>query len=176
LNLPGVTGIVHVAQLLTWSADPSAVIPHTVSTLINGLKAAANESSVKRFAFTSSSVAVTLPKPNQEFSVDENSWNDEAVKVAYSPPPYEPSRGYIVYAASKTESERAAWNFMRENQPDFVFNSVLPNFCFGELLSPKNQPGSTGNFIRELYFGNGAPMRIAAPPRKFRTNPKNSPG
>ena len=98
---------------MTWSPDPNTVIPPTVAGTINGLEAAAKESSVRRFVLTSSASAATLPKPNQEFTTDVNSWNDEAVEAAYAPPPYEKSRGLIVYAASKTEGEKAAWKFIQ---------------------------------------------------------------
>jgi hypothetical protein len=33
----------------------------------------------------------------------------------------------ITYAASKTEQERTAWNWVEENKPQFSFNAVLPN-------------------------------------------------
>ena len=127
--------------------------------------AASKESSVKRFVLTSSVNAATFPKPNQEFTIDENTWKDEAIEATYAPPPYDQSRSYTVYAASDTESEKAAWRFMREIKPEFVFNTILPAICFGEILDPKNQPGSTGNFIREIYQGNGAPMKMI--PSKF---------
>jgi len=32
-----------------------------------------------------------------------------------------------VYAASKTEGEREAWNWVKKTQPGFVLNTVLPN-------------------------------------------------
>lgn len=35
-------------------------------------------------------------------------------------------KGYIVYGASKTESERAAFKWVKENDPPFVLNTVLP--------------------------------------------------
>ena len=148
---------------MTWSPDPNTVIPPTVAATINALKAAAKQPSVRRFVLTSSSSATTLPKSNHEFTVDENSWNDEAVEAANAPPPYEQSRRHTVYAASKTEAEKAAWRFVRETQPDFVFNTILPGTCFGEVLDPKNQPGSTGSFLRELYRGNGAAMKFVSP-------------
>lgn len=35
-------------------------------------------------------------------------------------------KGYIVYGASKTESERAAFKWVKENDPPFVLNTILP--------------------------------------------------
>lgn len=155
----------HVASVLTFSPNPNAVIPQTIAGIVNVLKSATKESSVKRVVYTSSSVAATLPKPNVEFSIDESTWNESAVKAAWVSSPYPPHHGWVVYASSKTEAERAAWDFVRENKPNFVLNSVLPNAAFGELLDPKNQKGSTAAMVKELFYGN-VPAIEGLPPRK----------
>src|SRR5579862_9360867 len=119
----------------------------TVAGILNVLNSAAKEQSVKRFVFTSSSTAATLPKPNVEFTVDQNTWNDEVLPVAWAPPPYERSRAFAVYGASKTQAEKEAWQFIEKNKPGFVFNTVLPETAYGEILDPVNQQGSTGGFL-----------------------------
>jgi hypothetical protein len=103
--------------------------------------------------FTSSSIAATFPHPDVEFSIDENTYNDEALKILEK----EPGKpGLFVYAAMKTETEKAMMKWMEENQPDFVFNRVvskmflrfaeistnirkLPNANFGPVLVPEHQ-------------------------------------
>ena len=40
----------------------------------------------------------------------------------------ESDRPFVVYAASKTEAEREAWKWHKENKPDFALNTVLPNW------------------------------------------------
>ena len=64
--------------------------------------------------------------------------------------------GLFVYAAMKTETEKAIMRWMEENQPDFVLNRVvskishliervvltlekLPNANFGAVLIPEHQ-------------------------------------
>lgn len=37
-----------------------------------------------------------------------------------------------IYAASKIEGERAAWAWVKENKPHFIFNSVLPNLSVSD--------------------------------------------
>ncbi|KAH0559592.1 hypothetical protein GP486_003895 [Trichoglossum hirsutum] len=155
-----VAGVAHVASVLTFSPDPNAVIPQTIAGALNALSAAAKEPSVKRFVYTSSSVAATLPKQNEEKDIDENTWNDEVIPVAWAPPPYEPGRAYIVYAASKTQAERESWEFVRKNKPDFAFNSILPNAVFGQILNPASQRASTAGLIREVLRGDRFPMEI----------------
>lgn len=103
-----------------------------------------------------------VPKPNTELTVTTKTWNDEAVDAAWNnkgqaigPNSY----NFIVYAASKTEGERALWKFMKDEKPDFIANSVLPNANLGRVL---NSPGATGNLMIKL-FSEG--QRGALPPQ-----------
>ncbi|KAF7957342.1 hypothetical protein EAE96_002928 [Botrytis aclada] len=157
----GVTGIAHVASNLSFSPNPNDVIPECLAGVNNILESAAAEPSVKRFVITSSSAAASLPKPNKEFYIDENTWNDEAVEEAHAPPPYEPSRTWSVYAASKVESERALWNFVKEKNPGFVANAVLPDTNIGLVLDPSQ--GSTGQMVRQLYLGDNSAIKDLPP-------------
>ena len=93
--------------------------------------------------------------PDTKYHVDKNSWNDLSVKEAWAPPPYDtdPYRPFHVYGSSKVEGERAAWKFMETEKPNFVLNTVNPNFNIGPLLN-KNQPASSAGYIRGLWNGN----------------------
>ena len=151
-DIKGVSGVVHVASVLSFDADPNKVIPQVVAGAVNALEAAAKQPSVKRFVYTSSSTAITAPKPNEKFEVSIEDWNTEDVEAAWKPPPYEPTRNWAVYGASKTQAEQAVWKFAKEKKPDFVVNAVLPNANMGEILSEK-QPASTGAWAKALYYG-----------------------
>ena len=118
----------------------------------NILEAAAKTPTMKHFVYTSSSIAAVRPTPNKRFHVDSNSWNEADVRDAWAPPPYLPSRAFSVYGASKVEAERAGWEFMKNENRNFVLNTVLPNFTIGPRLS-KNQPGSTSGWVRGLFEG-----------------------
>lgn len=54
-------------------------------------------------------------------------WNDSAVAAAWNKDTPAEKKSMAVYSASKTEGERAAWKWVKENQPGFTFNAVLPN-------------------------------------------------
>lgn len=54
----------------------------------------------------------------------------------------EPERAWAVYGASKAQSEQAAWKFMDEKKPHFVFNSILPNANFGPVNAISLPEGS----------------------------------
>ncbi|KAB8290034.1 hypothetical protein EYC80_010360 [Monilinia laxa] len=161
----GVSGIAHVASNMSFSPNPNEVIPECLAGVNGLLKSAASESSVKRFVITSSSMAVTRPKPNKEYYIDENTWNEDDIKAAHAPPPYEPSRAWAVYGASKAEVERAVWRFVKEKKPGFVANSVIPDTNMGLILDP-TQRGSTGALVRKLYQGDNSGV-LNLPPQHF---------
>ncbi len=123
-----------------------------VAGALNALSAASKIPSIKRFVYTSSSAAILLPKPNVELNISTEDWNIEAIEAAWKPPPYEPERGSAVYAASKTEAEQRMWEFIKEEKPGFVLNSILPNFNFGQIFSAQ-QPASSGGLVRKAYYG-----------------------
>lgn len=155
----GVDAVIHTASVLSFSANPNEVIPDTIAGAVNALKAAANERSVKQFVYTSSSTAATLPKPGKKFPLLKETWNDEAVKAAWAPPPYNQERAFTVYAASKTESERAVWEWAKEHKPNLVVNTVLPNANFGGVIDSK---GATGDWVPQVLKGN---IQTSIPPR-----------
>ncbi|KAI1263593.1 aldehyde reductase [Xylariaceae sp. FL1019] len=155
----GVSAVVHTATNYTLNPNPHEVVPGTVAGTVNALSAAAKESSVKRFVLTSSSAAAIIPKPNDPVTVTTDTWNEENIQYAYRDPPYEEERGYPVYAAAKTLSEKEAWKFMHENKPSFVLNTVLPNLNMGASLDYANQGHpSTSGMIVELFKGNSKPL------------------
>jgi hypothetical protein len=83
-----------------------------------------------------------LPHPGKEITITTESWNQEALDLAWAPPPYEAERAFAVYSASKTEGEKALWEFMEKEKPGFVANAVLPNYNMGKLIG---KVGATGN-------------------------------
>ena len=87
----GVSGIVHLASVLTFSNVPDEVIPGSVKGTLNILKAATTEPKVKSLVVTSSSTAVLIPEPNKKVVVTKDSWNEavlERVRTSSPPDPY----------------------------------------------------------------------------------------
>lgn len=119
-------GFVHIASPLN-GEDPNVVIPIAVNSALNALKAARKTPSVKRFVYTSSSMAATIPKPNVEFDITDQSWNEESIERGWkiSEEKTEHSKWLHIYGALKTEAEKACWRWIKENKPDFVFNSIV---------------------------------------------------
>ncbi|SMR46284.1 unnamed protein product [Zymoseptoria tritici ST99CH_1A5] len=146
----GCDAVIHVASDTTFGTDPNKVVKSTVAGVNSILRSAAKEKSVKRFVLTSSSTAALLPHPGKEVTISKDDWDQEALDIAWSPPPYEDDRAFPVYAASKVEGEKALWRFMEEEKPGFVANAVLPNYNMGRVLG---SAGATGSGVPDLFKG-----------------------
>lgn len=72
------------------------------------------------------------------------------MRDAWAPPPYNADRAFMVYAASKTETERAVWKSVEERKPHFVVNCVNPNANLERILAC---PGATGNWVPSVLKG-----------------------
>lgn len=128
-------GIIHTAADVSLSPNASEVIPSSIAIALSVLEAANRSGTCKRFVFTSSSSAATFPRPNTKFRVEKSMWNQDAVDKAWeAKPPYPPLAFYHVYAASKTEAERAVWKFVEEKEPCFAVNTILPSTNMGRVL------------------------------------------
>lgn len=121
----GVSAVAHLATVTGFSADPEQVISPVVSMVTNLLQSASKVPTIKRFVYTSSTAAGISHSVNgtpSSVHLDETSWNTEASRLARELPSNDPTKGYQVYCASKSEAERAAWRFMEaekvsENAP-----------------------------------------------------------
>ena len=151
----GVSSIIHVATIASLDPDPHNVVPQTIAAVVNLLKDAVKEPSVKSFVFTSSLGAAGMPLTDVPFEITKDSWNDMAVSLAWAPSPYETERGLVTYMASKVEAEKAFWKFVEDEKPSFTANTVLPFTTFGPLLSAQ-QTGSTSAWLCSLYRGDAS--------------------
>ncbi|KAF9768555.1 hypothetical protein IL306_014154 [Fusarium sp. DS 682] len=141
--LKGVDAVVHVASPLGLDGSTETMIPDAVASALNVLKAANNEPSVKRFVYTSSSTAAVFPEAEVPgVMVDADTWNDKALSIfqnSTSAPEW-----YVVYAASKVESERAVWNFYHNHaarRADLVVNTG--KYSMMTYWKPRLTNGST---------------------------------
>lgn len=110
----------------------------------NILKSATKSPTVKSLVVTSSSSAALIPTPNNHTLVTKDTWNDASVASTHTNP--SPS-AYDVYAASKTEAERALWGAVQELKPSFQVSTILPGTNFGSRFK------ETGNSSCELLLG-----------------------
>ncbi|KAI1774804.1 aldehyde reductase [Hypoxylon cercidicola] len=146
----GASGFVHVAAPLMSTPDANEAIQFVVDSTLRFLESAAKEPGMKRAVLTSSSGALVSATPNKVFTIDSNMWNEAAVEAAISSPDENTFKQMgNVYAASKTKGEQAAWQWMRENNPSFALNTILPNANLGPPLDVANQGSrSTLNWFK----------------------------
>lgn len=98
---------------------------------IHGTKNALN--SIKKYGPQIKSVVITssfaaVGKPDGTYTptepLTENSWYESTWETALSSP-------QLGYRASKLFAEKAAWEFMEKEKPNFTLNTVCPSFVFG---------------------------------------------
>ncbi|KAK1974670.1 NAD dependent epimerase/dehydratase [Colletotrichum cereale] len=163
--MTGVAGVASIASDVSLSDDPDAVIPWVVKATETILAVAAKQPSIKRVVLTSSAYAASIRVPDQKgVVVDESTFNEPAIKAAWDPNTPKEGKAAFVYAASKAEGERAAWKWVEENKPGYVFNTILPNFTTGEILHPQIH-GSTMGFASGLLKGEAAGLQVFMPQR-----------
>lgn len=124
--ITGVSGVAHVAAVMTMDPDVETVMNTTVTGTLNALKSAAKEPSIKRVVLTSSSVAVRdMGSHVPERPVTVNEYNDGALELVRNMPASwtDRQKGHVVYTASKVLSEKKAWEWMKEHKPHFGLNT-----------------------------------------------------
>jgi nucleoside-diphosphate-sugar epimerase len=102
----------------------------TTSILNSALK---HGSTVKRFVLTSSAAAIRENSPHPRVYTEED-WNDaavEAVKTKGSA-----AGPIVIYLASKTLAEKAAWEFVNLHKSEISWDFVVlnPPYIFGARL------------------------------------------
>lgn len=123
----GVQGVVHVASIVNIDPDAQKVIDTVVAGTLGTLNSAAKER-VKRFVLTSSADAALSSKPNNPVVITTESWNEEAVEIAFNPSAEgsDARQGLDVYSASKVKGEQALWKWVEENKKSgMVVNSSM---------------------------------------------------
>ncbi|KAF6781347.1 aldehyde reductase [Colletotrichum sojae] len=159
---PGAAGFIHVANDMTGSRDPAIAIPRAVNGALNAAKASV-KARLNRFVFTSSSFAVTQPRPGKVFTLTAESFNDEAVERVKTPG----ADGETVYSASKVEAERALSRWVEESRTSLVVNTVQPNANIGPLINAEKQGYPTSaKWVKKLWDHDYDSLK-GTPPQHF---------
>lgn len=166
--IKGVSAIIHTASIVNFSPDPNEVVPQTVAGATSILHAALKEPSVKAFVYTGSISSAAIYDSEKSVHVERDTWNEEALKLAWAPPPYDSSRAFFVYNASKTEAEMAVWKFHAEKNPHFSVNCIDPSSIMGEALYKKHLETPYA-YVKALYDGKAGKAGFLAgiPSSKF---------
>jgi len=128
----GVDGVIHTASPFVMNVEDNErdllnpAIKGTTSVLTSIQK---NNPHVKRVVITSSFAAIVdLSKgPRPGYTYTEKDWNP----VTYADACKKEADGGTAYCASKTFAERAAYEFVEKNAPNFTVSSILPPMIYG---------------------------------------------
>ncbi len=137
--------VLHVASPLGYEnpKDPDALIIPARDGTLRVLRAA-TKAGVKRVVMTSACAAASPPLYSEDSVSDETLWTDP-----------DDSR-LSAYRKSKTLSERAAWQFMKDYDGPTTLTTILPGAVFGPVLTADNL-GSVqviGRFLQGRMPGN----------------------
>lgn len=81
---------------------------------------------VKRVVITSSFASIINPKDHPETYSEEN-WNPVTMEEALGDP-------FTAYRGSKKFAEKAAWNFVKNENPNFQLTTLCPPLVFGPVV------------------------------------------
>jgi nucleoside-diphosphate-sugar epimerase len=103
--------------------------------------------SVKRVVITSSFASIFSPDHHPAI-YNEESWNPVTPEQALLPS--------YTYRASKTFAERAAWDFMAENKPNFSLTVLNPPLVLGPMIHHLNSLdaiNTSNELVRDFVLG-----------------------
>lgn len=125
--MKGIDVLMHTASPfpMTQPKDENDLIRPAVDGALRALRAA-QAADVQRVVMTSSTAAISgSPLPAGDTSFDETNWTD----------PNDPD--ITAYVKSKTLSEQAAWNFVRDEAPQMQLTIINPGLVVGAPLDDR---------------------------------------
>jgi nucleoside-diphosphate-sugar epimerase len=172
--LAGVDGVIHMAADVTFTHDRS-IIDVAVRGVTNLLEAASHVSSVKSVALTSAKAACANEHPGVEYTITADTWNEEALAELKKPDSEidQQRLSMLVYAGQKVNSERAAWDFVREKKPHYSFNSVLPNVNIGPIAAIEHLGYPSGSALLNA-MDKGYPLGPMFIPQQWYVNTEDT--
>ncbi|GFG00990.1 putative uncharacterized oxidoreductase C513.07 [Aspergillus lentulus] len=138
-NVP-FTYVIHTASPLKFNINniQEKMIELAVKGTTEMLKSAHNYSgtSLRRFVLLGSAVSVLNSFEDitrEGHPYNENDWNPQAIDQKDT---------VLGYNVSKTQSEKAAWEFMKTNRPNFDLTVINPGIIIGPMIYPISGPSS----------------------------------
>jgi len=146
----GVDAIEHISSpFVTDAKTPDELIIPAVQGTVRMLESALNfGTSVKRIVITSSTAAILQTAPHPQVFTEKN-WDEQAIEQAQDP---ETASGWVIYRASKTLAEKAAWKFVEEHKDIGWDLTVLnPPFIFGPVIHSVSKPEHLNTSVKDWY-------------------------
>ncbi|MCJ1250786.1 methylglyoxal reductase (NADPH-dependent) gre2 [Trapelia coarctata] len=149
---PPFEAVIHTASPFHFNVtDPKKDLldPAVIGTtgILKAIKKSAP--SVKRVVITSSFAAILNPKAEPGYEYSEKDWNPVTEEEALENPTN-------AYRASKTFAERAAWEFVEREKPNFTLATCNPPMVFGPVvhyLNSLDAVNTSNQRIRDIMTG-----------------------
>ena len=128
----GVDGVIHTASPFPMQVDNNErdLLDPAIKGTTEVLKAIQKDApQVKRVVITSSfaSIMDTMQGNRPGYTYSEKDWNPITYEQAKS------GDGTTAYCASKTFAEKAAWDFVKTEKPNFDLATICPPMVYGPL-------------------------------------------
>ncbi|RFN51319.1 hypothetical protein FIE12Z_4373 [Fusarium flagelliforme] len=133
----GVFAVVHLGNIGELTPDPNVAFQSAEEAALSVCRSAAKEPSIKRFTLAAGLWTSVWCKPGETKTINQQTWNDDLVKLAKSPPPYELSRMLAVYLAARVEAEKAVWKFVKDENLSWEVNTLLQQLYLGKTEALK---------------------------------------
>lgn len=137
VQTPGINYVLHTASPFhyKWKDAKTELLEPAIVGTTSILRAVKQHApSVKRVVVTSSFASILndkdLQDPNKVFS--EQDWNPNTYEDGITGPPS------TSYRVSKTLAERAAWDFVANEKPNFDIATICPPLVFGPVIHHLN--------------------------------------
>lgn len=130
---PPFDAVIHTASPFHYNVKDNKkdmIDPAVIGTtgILKAIKSSAP--SVKRVVITSSFAAISNPK-NPPSVYNEDIWNEMTMDEALTT-----TDAQAAYRASKTFAEKAAWDFVRSQNPNFSLTVLNPPMVYGPIRHP----------------------------------------
>ena len=116
---------------------------------------------IKRVVITSSfaSIVDMDKNPRPGYTYTEKDWNPVTYATAADPS----TDGAVTYLASKTLAEKAAWDFVEKNKPNFSVTSICPPMVYGPAYHTISDLDHFNTSSAEIYeLMNGSKKEVPA--------------
>ncbi|KAL8152030.1 hypothetical protein V2J09_021838 [Rumex salicifolius] len=122
------------------TASPAEILEPAINGTLNVLRSCKKNPRLKRVVLTSSSSTIRIRSDiHPNIPLDESVWSSVELCETFQ----------VWYALSKIHSEKAAWEFCKQNHIDLV--TMIPSFIVGPSLPPTLS--STSSDILGLFKG-----------------------
>ncbi|KAL3456513.1 putative aldehyde reductase 2 [Aspergillus heterothallicus] len=150
----GASDVIYPSMPIIFNPSTSKVHGPLIKGVLNTLESAAR-ANVQRYVLGSSSKAVSSTVYNSPAKLGSDTFNQAAIAQAKNGPEEATfERMLAVYSAGRALAELTFWDWVRENEPPFVANCVVPDGQFGRVLDMRNlnvgAASSTGQLQRTL--------------------------